>query len=53
MFLRGKILLDIFSATSPIFITYFAVRFDFVPKSGIKVLGIFVVNFALPACYLK
>jgi malonate transporter len=54
---KGKILLDVFSVTSPIFIIifigYFAVRFDVVPKSSIKVLGIFVVNFALPAMLFK
>jgi malonate transporter len=44
-------LLDVFSVTSPIFMTlfigYFAVRFDVISKSSIKVLGIFVVNFFL------
>jgi predicted permease len=50
-------MLDILAVTSPIFLLialgFVAVKHDVVPRTGIRALGAFVINFALPALLFR
>lgn len=50
-------MLDILAVTSPIFLLialgFFAVKHDVVPRTGVRALGAFVINFALPALLFR
>jgi predicted permease len=49
--------IDILSITGPIFIIigigYLAVKYEIFPKNNVRSLGLFVINFALPALLFK